>query len=74
MAHQEFGPKLLDRILTELAQIAEKEREGRFEGRRFVSYLKPKRDKRQQNRESENETQTTANIMKEIKNINETKN
>ena len=44
MAHQEFGPKLLDRILTELAQIAEKEREGRFEGRRFVSYLKPKRE------------------------------
>ena len=74
MAHQEFGPKLLDRILAELATIAEKERDGRFEGRRFVSYLKPKRDSKPQNHEGEKEKQDTANINKETKNNNETKN
>ena len=40
MAHTEFGPKLLERIMTELAQVAEKEREEKFEGRRLVTILK----------------------------------
>lgn len=53
MAHQEFGPKLLDRILVELATIAEKEREGRFEGRRFVTYIRPTKGKAKQETEKQ---------------------
>lgn len=41
MAHQEFGPKLLARIMESLEGIAEKERPERFEGRRFVTIIKP---------------------------------
>ncbi len=41
MIHTEFGPKLLERIKTLLAGEAEQERESRFEGKRFVSILKP---------------------------------
>jgi len=41
MAHTEFGPKLLDRIMTDLSQIAQSEREARFEGRRFVTIIRP---------------------------------
>ena len=74
MAHQEFGPKLLDRILAELESIAEKERDGRFEGRRFVSYLKPRRENRQETRGSEKEKQDTSNSKKQTKDKNETKN
>lgn len=41
MAHQEFGPKLLERIMTELSGLAEKDRPERMEGRRFVTVIKP---------------------------------
>lgn len=41
MAHTEFGPKLLERILRELSDIAETEREAKFEGRRFVTMIRP---------------------------------
>ena len=41
MAHQEFGPKLLERIMVELSGLAEKDRQERMEGRRFVTVLKP---------------------------------
>lgn len=45
MAHTEFGPKLLLRIMAELASVAEKEREEKFEGRRLVTTLKPVKGK-----------------------------
>ena len=41
MAHQEFGPKMLKRILSDLEEIAEQEREARFEGRRYVTFIRP---------------------------------
>lgn len=41
MAHQEFGPKMLSRILSDLEGTAEQEREARFEGRRYVTFVKP---------------------------------
>ncbi|MBI3283033.1 translation initiation factor IF-3 [Candidatus Curtissbacteria bacterium] len=41
MAHQEFGPKLLTRIMSTLEGIGEQEREARFEGRRYVTIVKP---------------------------------
>lgn len=40
MAHQEFGPKLLEKIMTELAGLALMERPPRMEGRRFVSIIR----------------------------------
>lgn len=43
MAHTEFGPKLLEKIKVELAEIAEQDREARFEGRRYVTLLRSKK-------------------------------
>lgn len=41
MAHQEFGPKMHQRIMTILEGLARQEREPRFEGRRYVTMIKP---------------------------------
>ena len=71
MAHQEFGPQMLQKIMGILEGIAAQEREARFEGRRYVTVVKgikgaqtekPKEDKKQKESESES------------KNENETKN
>jgi len=56
MAHTEFGPKVLKRILDEVEEIAELEKEARFEGRRYVSIIKPK--KGVVKKESKNEIKT----------------
>lgn len=40
MAHQEFGPKLLEKIMSDLEGTAAKERPERFEGRRFVTLVR----------------------------------
>lgn len=45
MAHQEFGPRLLEKIMTSLDGIALQEREARFEGRRYVTIVKPTKRK-----------------------------
>lgn len=49
MAHTEFGPKLLEKILDLLEGTAEKEREAKFQGRRFATILKPTKKSKQQN-------------------------
>lgn len=41
MAHTEFGPKLLSRILENLKGIAEKDRPEKFEGRQLVTIVRP---------------------------------
>lgn len=41
MAHQEFGPKMLDKIMSNLEGLAEQERDARFEGRRYVTVVRP---------------------------------
>lgn len=41
MAHLEFGPRLLDRIMEILSGIAEKDKPERMEGRRLVTLIKP---------------------------------
>lgn len=41
MAHQEFGPKLLEKIMATLEGVAEKDKPEHFEGRRFVTFVKP---------------------------------
>lgn len=40
MTHQEFGPKLLDKIMTELGPGAQQERQARMEGRRYVTVIR----------------------------------
>lgn len=40
MAHQEFGPKLLERLMAELDNKATQERPARMEGRRYVTVIR----------------------------------
>jgi translation initiation factor IF-3 len=42
MAHQDLGTKLLDRVKTEVADIAKVEQDARFEGRQVVMVLAPR--------------------------------
>jgi len=68
MVHREFGPKLLDRILISLEDSAEKEREGRFEGRRFISIIKPARKQlKQETQSNKKQPENNKSQAKEIK-------
>lgn len=40
MTHQEFGPKLLTKIMTELGPGASQDRPARMEGRRYVTVIR----------------------------------
>jgi len=42
MAHQEIGTKLLDRVKSEVADLAKVEQDARFEGRQVVMVLAPR--------------------------------
>lgn len=59
MAHQEFGPKMLDKILSLLENEGEQERQARFEGRRYVTFVKPV--KKQHKQETINGKEEDAN-------------
>ncbi|OGD84477.1 translation initiation factor IF-3 [Candidatus Curtissbacteria bacterium RBG_13_40_7] len=56
MAHPEFGLKMLQKIMGNLGDTVEKEREGRFEGRRFVSMIRGIKGQTKPVEESKNET------------------
>ena len=57
MAHQEFGPKLLVRILAQIE--AQKERDEKMEGRRLVTVVRPiKKSQLEKGKQAENEKQT----------------
>lgn len=43
MAHQEFGPKLLEKIMARVS--AEKDRQERMEGRRLTTVVRPAKNK-----------------------------
>jgi translation initiation factor IF-3 len=45
MAHQEFGVRLLDRIRTELDELALVEQMPKLEGRQMIMVIAPKRKK-----------------------------
>ena len=45
MAHQEFGADLLERVKTELADIAQVEQKPKLEGRQMIMVLAPKKKK-----------------------------
>lgn len=58
MAHTEFGPKVLKRVLENLEGIAERERDEKFEGRQFNAILKPTKQtfkKQEEKNENKNE-------------------
>lgn len=57
MAHTEFGPKLLERILAKIGDIATKEKDARFEGRRFVTIVRSTKRKVVSKKENINETE-----------------
>jgi len=78
MRHTEFGPQLQERILTLIAGIGERDRDSRWEGRRFVSIVKPtkeaqqkaqqeKKDKEKQNEKAQNNSkQKTRNAKPKV--------
>ncbi len=45
MAHQEFGVRLLDRVRTELEDVAMVEQMPKLEGRQMIMVIAPKRKK-----------------------------
>jgi len=63
MAHTEFGPKLLDKILDLLEGTAVKEREPKFQGRRFATILKPSKKALQINNETKNKESRSKKIQ-----------
>lgn len=67
MAHQEFGPKLLERILANLEGIGRLDREPRFEGRRYVTIVKPTKGAAKQKAEA-NETKDQKSSSQKISN------
>ncbi len=42
MAHQDLGTKLLDRVKSDLAELAKVEQDANFEGRQMVMVLAPR--------------------------------
>jgi len=65
MTHTEFGPRLLQKILTQLEGIAEKDRDPRWEGKRYVAIL---RQTKGQKPKSEQETENIKQETNEAKN------
>ena len=80
MAHQEFGPKLLARVLKELEEIGQQDRQERFEGRRFVTVVRPVKKQAKQEKQETGETkketgvQKSQTVNKKPESKNETKN
>lgn len=64
MAHQEFGPKRLSEIMSLLEGLGEQERQARFEGRRYVTFVKP--TKKQQKQETKDESKDQKSGSKKI--------
>ncbi len=71
MIHTEFGPKLLERIKTLLEGEAEQERASRFEGKRYISILKPTKTIIQKAQQQKAQAQAQAQTETKQKTINE---
>jgi len=68
MAHTEFGPKLLKKILAELDENVEQQKEARFEGRRFVTIIKLNKAGQQNKEVKEYETKNEESSSQKIQN------
>lgn len=60
MAHQEFGPRLLTRIMSTLEGMGKLDREPRFEGRRYITIVKPEKGAVKQANENQNKNQKSS--------------
>ena len=67
MAHQEFGPKVLEKILAQLGDLAQKDREARFEGRRFTTVIRPGKVIQKPKEQSENKQTPEQNKSEDKK-------
>lgn len=74
MAHTEFGPKLLQKILAELGENVEQQKEARFEGRRFVTIIKLNKAGQQNKEAKEYETKNEESSSQKIQNNQEGQN
>lgn len=81
MAHQEFGPKLLERLMTELDNQVTQERPARMEGRRYVTVIRgikgafvKEENKKEETEKVTGETKVADKSETEKTNENETKN
>ncbi len=68
MAHTEFGPKLLQKILAMLGENVEQQKEARFEGRRFVTIIKLNKAGQQNKEVKEYETKNQESSSQKIQN------
>lgn len=57
MAHTEFGPKLLEKIMGGIGEEAVFERPARFEGRRFVTVIRGTKKAKVEKPKEKNETE-----------------
>lgn len=62
MAHQEFGPKLLTRIMSALEGVGQLDREPRFEGRRYVTIVKPEKGAIKSENENKNQKSSSQEV------------
>lgn len=61
MTHTEFGPKVLDRIMTKLSGEAELDRAERMEGKRFTTVLRAAKGHKEEDRDQLPETRKEEN-------------
>ena len=74
MAHTEFGPKLLQKILAMLGENVEQQKEARFEGRRLVTIIKLNKAGQQNKGVKEHETKNEESSSQKIQNNQEGQN
>lgn len=72
MAHQEFGPKRLTEIMSLLEGIGEEDRQARFEGRRFVTFVRPSKKQKQENKDAQEQKEQKEENQKQQEQKNET--
>jgi translation initiation factor IF-3 len=62
ITHPEFGHKILDQAIANLADVSKVDREKRMEGRKLISVLSPEKRKKEEkeNDEKQNENQEVS--------------
>jgi len=63
MAHTEFGPKLLEKILGKFEGGVEQERSAKFEGRRYVTIIRKSKGKPTEDNETKNQKSSSQKIQ-----------
>lgn len=74
MAHTEFGPKLLEKILSELGENVQKERDSKFHGRRYVTIIKPVKTSQNKRGTTKDETKNKKGSSEKVQNNSKREN